>query len=286
MSAFERKLLPNGKPNPKYVDLCDEDPAIAGQKFACLSFISPEKVLKRREIFLFEQFVKQWDFTKSAGRFLDFIHFLSYKYNLNNETVQQDFNEFINEEGDKLKESSVEDDFKTFLDKNEDRLNEIFNKENDFQTSVRGVKIRGVFPSQEEAQNKCVSLRKQDPNHDIYVGPVGIWVPWDPDAYKTGKVEFMEEELNRLHEEKIKNETIAKQEFDKRVMDTKRKAIEEKIKAAKKRGNVLTQTIDEEGNLIGVKDTVDFESRDVEEEEETDKRNNEFMNAVQEKKNA
>lgn len=270
MSTFERKLLPDGKPNPKYVDLCDEDPGIAGQKFACLSFISPEKILKRRELYLFECFVKQWDFTKSSTRFLDFIHFLSYKYNLNVENIISDFNEFIKEEGDMLKKTTVADDFKTFLDKNEDTLNEKFNKENNFQTSVRGVKIRGVYPTQDEAQNKCVALRKQDPNHDIYVGPVGIWVPWDPDAYKTGKVEFMEEELNKLHEEKIKNETIAKQEFDKRVMDTKRKAIEENIKAAKKSGNVLTQTIDEEGNLIGVKETVDFDSREAADEKETE----------------
>lgn len=275
MSTFERKLLPNGKKNPKYVDLCDEDTPIAGQKFACLSFISPEKVLKRRELFLFENFVKQWDFTKSAGRFLDFIHFLSYKYNLNVENVISDFNEFIKEEGDKLKQTTVVDDFKTFLDKNEDKLNEVFNKENSFQTSVRGVKVRGVYPTQEEAQNKCVALRKQDPNHDIYVGPVGIWVPWDPDAYKTGKVEFMEEELNKLHEEKVKNEAVAKQEFDKRVMDTKRKAIEENVKAAQKSGNVLTQTIDEEGNLVGVKETVDFESREVAEESEVDAHNKE-----------
>jgi hypothetical protein len=64
-------------------------------------------------------------------------------------------------------------------------------------------------------------------------------------------------------------------------MDAKRKAIEENIKAAKKSGNVLTQTIDEEGNLVGVKETTDFESRDVEEEEATDKRNNELINSLQ-----
>ena len=40
MSGFERKLLPNGQENPKYIDLCDEDQPIAGQKFACLSFKS------------------------------------------------------------------------------------------------------------------------------------------------------------------------------------------------------------------------------------------------------
>ena len=53
MSSFERKKMPNGENNPKYVDLCDEDQPIAGQKFACLSFVSPEKVLKQREQFIF-----------------------------------------------------------------------------------------------------------------------------------------------------------------------------------------------------------------------------------------
>jgi hypothetical protein len=32
-SIYEKKNLENGKPNPKYIDLCDEDPPIAGQKF-------------------------------------------------------------------------------------------------------------------------------------------------------------------------------------------------------------------------------------------------------------
>jgi hypothetical protein len=279
MSAYERKLLPNGKPNPKYVDLCDEDPPIAGQKFACLSFVSPEKILKRRELYLFEQFVKQWDFAKSSEKFVEFIQFLAYKYNLNVETAISDYNEFIKEEGEKLKQNTVVDDFNNFMDRHEDRLNETFNKDNNFQTSVRGLKLRGVFPTQEEAQNKCVSLRKTDPNHDIFVGPVGVWMPWDPDAYKTGKVEFMEDELNKLHEEKIKNEALAKQEFDKRVMETKRKAIEENVKKAQKSGNVLTQTIDEEGNLIGVKETVNFEEREVADEKDADEYNKSVIEA-------
>ena len=263
MSGFERKILENGQPNPKYIDLCDEDQPIAGQKFACMSFISPEKVLKKREVFLFDQFVKQWDFTKSLTKFNDFLHFISYKYNLSIEDVLNDLNDFSKEEGDKLKETSTEDDYKNFLDKQEDKLNEQFNRENSFQTSVRGLKIRGVFPTQEEAEIKCKKLREYDPNHDIYVGPVGMWIPWDPDAYKTGRVEFMEDELNQLHQEKVKNEEKAKQEFERRIKETKKKAIEENIKLAEKSGNVLTQTLDDEGNLIGVKENIDFEEREV-----------------------
>ena len=263
MSTFERKTLNNGSKNPKYIDLLDEDDAISGQKFACMSFVSPEKILKKRETFIFDHFVHQWDFSKSMQKFFDFLHFLSYKYNLKVEDVINDFNEFSKEEEQKLKSTPVDDDFKNFLDKNEDKLTEKFQRDHAFQTSTRGLKIRGVFNTQEEAEMRCKKLREIDPNHDIYVGPVGMWIPWDPDAYKTGRVEFMEDELNQLHQEKIKNEAKAKEEFDRRVKDTKRKAIEENIKLAEKSGNVLTQTIDEEGNLIGVKETVDFESREV-----------------------
>lgn len=263
MSGFERKNLPNGDENPKYVDLLDEDDAVAGQKFACMSFISPEKVLKKRELYLFDQFVTQWDLSKSMSKFSDFINFISYKYNLKVEDVISDFNDFTKEEEEKMKAMTVNDDYSNFLDKNEDRLTEKFLKDNAFQTSTRGLKIRGVFANQEEAEMRCKKLRELDPNHDIYVGPVGIWIPWDPDAYKTGRVEFMEEELNQLHQEKVKNEAKAKEEFDRRIKETKRKAIEENIKLAQKSGNVLTQTMDENGNLIGVKETVDFESREV-----------------------
>jgi hypothetical protein len=77
-------------------------------------------------------------------------------------------------------------------------------------------------------------------------------MPWDPEAYKTGRVEYMEDELNQLMQEKIKNEANAKNAFEQRVKETKKKAIEENIQKAEKTGASLTQTIDEEGNLIGV----------------------------------
>jgi hypothetical protein len=286
-STFERKTLPNGQPNPKYIDLCDEDQPIAGQKFACISFISPENILKKRELYLFEKFVQQWDMSKSMGKFFDFMHFLSYKYNLNVEDIIKDLNEFIREEEPKLKkEAAIEDDYHIYLNKNEDKLNEEFNRKHAFQTSVRGLKIRGVFPSEEEAENRCKKLREFDPNHDIFVGPVGVWMPWDPDAYKTGRVEFMEEELNRLHKEKLKNEEKARQEFEQRIKETKKKAIEENIKLAEKSGNVLTQTLDENGNLVGVMETVDFESREAAETDTTKIREelyNDILNRQKEK---
>ena len=263
MVDFERKMNNDGTPNPKYIDLCDEDPPISGQKFACISFVSPEKILKQREHFIFENFVKEWDFSKSMSKMSDFVNFVSYKYNLKIDDVMKDFQEYVKEEHENIRKSSIEDDWKTFMDRNENKLNEEFNRKHEFQTSVRGLKLRGVFNTQEEAELRCKKIRDFDPNHDIFVGPVGMWIPWDPDAYKTGRIEFMEEELNQLHNEKIANETKAKEEFDKRVKDAKKKAIEDNIQKAKSSGNVLTQTINEQGELIGVKEKINFDERDA-----------------------
>ena len=277
MTDFERKTLPTGENNPKYVDVLDEDEGIAGQRFSCMSFISPDKILEKRESFLFDRFVQDYDFTKSMTKFGDFINFISYKYTLNVEKIFADFNDFCRDEEERLKSESVANDFQNFIDKNGDRFTEQFQREHAFQTSVRGLKNRGNFSTQEEAEMHCKKLREKDPNHDIFVAPVGVWLPWDPNAYKTGRVEFMEEELNKLHQEKIKNEKKAKEEFDKRVKDTKRKAIEENIQKAEESGNKLTQTINDEGELIGVTQTVDFENRDVADEDERKKHDTDLL---------
>ena len=264
-SSFEKKME-NGKSNTKYVDLLEADKSIAGQKFACVSFVSPENILKQKEIFFFEEFLKKWDLNKSMEKFVQFLNFVSFKYNMSFDDLTNDFKEFVKEEKDTLSKSSMKDEYKTFLDHNEEELEKTFGINNQFQTFTRGLKIRGVYPTLEEAELRCKMLREVDSNHDIYVGPVGLWMPWEPEAYKTGRVEYMEEELNQLMHEKAKNESNAKTAFDQRVKETKQKAIEENIKKAEKSGNTLTQSIDKEGNLIGVNNSTsqDFASKDPE----------------------
>lgn len=238
------------KKSPKYVDVLDEDKPIAGQKYACISFLSPEKIIQDRNTYNFNEYVKQWDLSKSIEKFNQFMGFIAYKYNISSEDLTADLEEFCKEERDKLFTTTLFDEFKTFMDINETRLEEEYNKQNDFQTSVRGIKIRGVYPTQGEAELRCKMLREVDPNHDVYVGPVGLWMPFHPEAYKTGRVEYLEEELNKLMHEKNKNEQKAKIEFDKRVKETKAAAIEENEKKANESGNLLTQSIDEKGNLV------------------------------------
>lgn len=246
--------------NKQLIDLLDEDKPVANQKFVCVSFVSPENILKQKEQFMFEEFAKHWDLKHNMQKFTEFMNFISYKYNLKFDNVMADLDEYVKSEQDKLRNLSVNDDYKTFLDNHEDQLSEEFKKKFSFQTSVRGLKIRGSYPTQQEAELRCKMLREVDPNHDVYVGPVGMWMPWEPEAYKTGRVEYLEEELNKLMHEKQKNETSAKEAFDARVKETKKQAIEDNIKKAKESGNKLTQTLNEEGELVNVANMITQEN--------------------------
>lgn len=242
-----------------YVDVLDEDKPLSGQKFVCVSFLSPEKILKTKDLFLFSEFIKTWDFTKSIEKYQHFFNFLSIKYNLDLGSITKEFEEFLKDQKSTLLNSTIEDDYKNFLDENEEVLVNKFNVENNFQTNIRGLKVRGVYSSQEEAENRCKMLREIDPNHDVFVGPVGLWMPWDPEAYKTGKVEYLEEELNNLMHNKMNNEKEAKQQFEKRLQETKEKAMEENKKIAEENNNVLTQVLNDEGDLVNVRE-VDYDA--------------------------
>lgn len=255
------RLNNDGTVNPKYVDVLDEDKSIAGQKFVCISFISPEKIIEDKDMFFFKQFLKQWDMSKSLEKYVQFLNFVSYKYNLNFDSLNKDLEEFVKCEREKLFMTNVEDEFKTFVDNNEERMQAEFDEANSFQTSTRGIKIRGSFPTQGEAEVRAKLLRELDPNHNVYVGPVGLWMPFHPEAYKTGRVEYLEDELNQLMHEKNKNETKAKEDFDARVKEAKQKAIEDNKAKALASGNKLTQTIDKQGNLVSVKDVSTFDNK-------------------------
>lgn len=233
----------------KEVDVLDHDLPINGQKYVCVSFLSPDKLLKQKEHFLMNEFLKQIDVKKSFDRYQAFLKFISYKYDISMESFLQDFNEFFESEKDTFANENFHDEYTTFLEQKEDDLTQLFNKQHDFQTNVRGLKIRGSYESQEEAEMRCKTLRKQDPNHDIFVGPVGVWMPWEPDAYKTGKVEYLESELNQLMKEKIQNTDVAKKEFDERVKQSKIDAIKKNKEHAKETGVKLSQNVKKDGTL-------------------------------------
>ena len=61
MTSYSKMTTPlpddNASPS-KSVDVLDEDKPVAGQKFVCVSFLSPEKILKQKDIFFFRRVPK------------------------------------------------------------------------------------------------------------------------------------------------------------------------------------------------------------------------------------
>jgi len=241
--------------DPIIADCLSEDRPIAGQKFACMSFIDPIDILKVKKVFYFERFLKTWEFNKSIEVFVQFLGFAAFKYKLSIDDVMADFHEFVKSEKVELMKADVEGDYKSFVEHNYKVLDEEFSILHKFQTHTAGVKVRGVYSTIEEAQLRGKTLRDIDVAHSVHVCPVGVWAPIAPKSYEIGEVEHLIPELNELMHEKEKSDANSKAEFDKRILDTRRDAMEENAKLSKKTGNKLTQTIDAQGNLVGTGST-------------------------------
>src|SRR3989304_5647810 len=64
--------------------------------------------------------------------------------------------------------------------------------------SVRGLKVRGVYGTHQEADNRAKELQKLDPDFNVFVGEVGKWLAWDPDPNDVQDSVYQEKELNDL----------------------------------------------------------------------------------------
>jgi hypothetical protein len=231
-------------------DWLREDQPIPGQNFVCMSYVAPEDIIKKYEVFCFEEFLKRWNFNKSIEVFVTFLNFVSYKYKVSVDDLHKDFKEFVESEREKLQDCNISLDLKDYMNTNRDQLLSSFGKTHDFQTSVRGIKVRGVYSTKDEAIERAKDLNENDRSVSIHVADVGKWLPLDNVIGKD--VKYQESELNTLMEEREKNDIRAKSEFDNRVENAKREAMVENIKKAENTGNVLTQMIDEHGQLTGV----------------------------------
>jgi hypothetical protein len=118
-----------------------------------------------------------------------------------------------------------QEQYQIFLLKNEKELDSEFSEKVNFRTNVRGVKLRRVFANLEEAQTFAKVLQRRCPNDNLYVGKVGMWLPWDPSEHMMPEVEYAEKELNELMRKYKENEV------NKEIFFEEEKA--EKIKAQK-----------------------------------------------------
>jgi Family of unknown function (DUF5832) len=188
------------------IDYLDEDPEIPTQRYAIISFISPEKVIKQRAEFFNEKFIEWLDYEWKIKGMEQYNAFLAKKYALKVEDLFKDLEEFTKVHNEEVKKTDVHEQYQVFLLKNEKDLDALFTEKVEFRTNVRGVKVRRVFASLEEAQTMAKVLQRRYPRDNLYIGKVGCWLPWDPSEHVMPEVEYAEQELNELMRKYKENE--------------------------------------------------------------------------------
>jgi len=200
-------------------DYLEVDKPIPGQNFVCMSFVSPEKIINSKDNF------KNYAFMK---------HYLGDKFTMT--------------------ESQWKEEYENFLSTNEDDLEKEFSSQNNFQTSTRGIKVRGVFDTYREAQVRAQVLQRMDRSFHVFVGQVGYWLPWDPEANKIEDQEYLENELNNLVHKYKENEMQRDNYYSQQVRDRKQKAIEENEKRREEQKRSQQQRIERKRELQRLND--------------------------------
>jgi hypothetical protein len=221
-------------------DFLEEDAEIPGQKVCLLSFLSPEKVLAKKDLFMFEAFLGTYEYSSRVAAMEEFliksVSTINAKLDAESDrlleldlsgaseacrasrfrvdTVVDDLKAFIQKNDAAMRESKLKEAFDTFMYTNKAKLEDEFYAKNDFQTTVRGLKIRGVYSSQAEAVARSKKLQRMDTLHNIFLADVGKWLPWDPEPNDVKEQEYAEEELNTLMKKYKENEE-AREQFQK-----------------------------------------------------------------------
>ena len=181
------------KQKPDYLEV---DEAIPGQNYVCLSFLSPETLIQNKEAFKCVKFLQSYC------------------------------------KDQKLKFEEVYSKYQDFTYKYEDKLQRDFDEQNEFQTSIRGLKVRGVFDTRQAAEDRAKKLSMRDSAFHTFVGQVGYWLPWDPNADKVADEVFHNSQLNDMME-KYQENNVNRDIFYEEQKRDKIKAAQEEVRKAK-----------------------------------------------------
>ena len=173
----------------KECDYLDEDKPIRNQNYCLLSFVSPEDVLLNKETFYFNKFLD--NFAKDMKTLFDGIQ---SKYPDSSDLIDT----IKTNHGYIFNSTEMNDQFKFFKSCNSSEIESDFHRENNFMTTMRGIKVRGVFDTMEEAKNRSEFLKRTDDKFNIYIAQVGCWCPWSPDPNDLQNQEYAETQLNTL----------------------------------------------------------------------------------------
>jgi hypothetical protein len=211
-------------PQQVYLEADDE---IRGQKFICLSFLSPEKVLAKKDIHFFSKFLEfyamEYKVTATEsflmGKLKDIQSVLSdvelavengtddkkvlgAKISKARETLAgttaADLEAHVKANMSDFKTNTLQEAYERYMLLHRTKLEDEFHAANHFQTSIRGLKCRGVYGSYEQATARAQQLHKKDPYFNVYVAEMGAWLPWDPEPEEVPEQQYSNDQLNKL----------------------------------------------------------------------------------------
>jgi len=202
------------------IDYLEVDDQISGQNYVCLSFVSPETMIDSKEAFKVSKFLQ----SVCKDKDMDF-----------KKTMEQ---------------------YKDFTYKFSEDLQKDFDEQNDFKTNIRGLKVRGTYNTKDEAEKRAKKLQGLDSDFHVFVGQVGYWLPWDPNADKIEDESFINSQLNDMME-KYKENTLDKDIFYEEQKRDKVKAAREEVIRKKKEQAAqekLENVSEEEGKEVDVEE--------------------------------
>ncbi len=223
-------------------DFLEVDPKIPGQNYVCMSFVSPENVLKQKELYFMTKFLQHFFYDESLPS-------VDLRNKIQNKDVKLDY--------DGVK--TIYEDWK--YAKTQELESEFFEK-NDFHTSMRGLKIRGTYDSYREATVRAQVLRKKDPSFNVFIGQVGYWLPWDPAAEQIQEQEYQENMLNDLvkkYKENLDNrDVLYEQVKQERIQKAKKEVSQQKeVQKSETTMNVIDNTEESTKNINELREIVD-----------------------------
>jgi hypothetical protein len=215
-------------------DFLEVDPKIPGQNFACLSFVSPDKVLKQKETQFMTKFIEHL-FNGEDQYTIDM------KDKMMNKEIKVDYD-------------TIKNFYEDWLFTRKDKMESEFYEESEFRTTMRGLKIRGTYDTHKEATIRAQVLRRKDPNFNVFVGQVGSWLPWDPECEQIQEQEYQEEMLNELvkkYQENLDNrDNMYDQLKEEQIKKAREELREKKARLAEEQKQEMKESTEEDKRKI------------------------------------
>lgn len=229
----------------KTQDFLENDDQVRGQNYVCVSFLSPEDALRNKEAYFIKNFLKHY-----IDKNIELYNGLATLFPEKSgelDSIKEQYAMFFDNKNVEV----FNNEYKSFKEDNEHIVTEEFSKENNFQTSIRGIKIRGSYETVAEAQARAETLRIKDRNlHNIYIAEVGCWCPFSANPNNIESADYTETQLNTLMKEYKKNKQMKDTFYNERKQEMMDKIFEEENSKKSVQINDIPEENDKDTSIL------------------------------------